>query len=134
MIEVQEILSRVSEAGSLWNREPERFGQLMGGATALLINFESKQDAHVRTLERENSKQQLEIQRLEKCLEDGDYYPCAQCNGVWHTDDLETITGENFCQRCIDEARRRDAEEAAQELEDARAEREIHSHNMRNAG
>jgi hypothetical protein len=131
---IREVLGKINDASTLWNREPERFGTLMGEATAMLINLDFQADAYVRKLEQENSNQKLEIERLEKCLEDGDYYPCANCRGVWSCDDLADIGGENFCPRCVDEARRKDAEEAAQAKEDEREAREIHINNMRNAG
>jgi len=114
---IREILTRVCTASELWNREPSRFGQLMGESIALLINFESKQDAYVRGLERENAALTAEVERLEKCLEDGDYYPCEECLGVWSCDDLTDVSGDNFCPNCVDEARRKDAEEAKAEAD-----------------
>lgn len=138
---IRDVLGKISEAGLLWNREAERFGTLMGEATALLINSESQADAYLRNLERLNTKLtdegialKAEVARLEKCLEDGDYYPCEECLGVWSCDDLTDVNGDNFCPRCVDEARRVDAEEAAQEQEDQRVERELYTNNMRAAG
>jgi hypothetical protein len=114
---IREVLGKINDASTLWNREPERFGTLMGEATALLINLDFQADSYVRKLERENSNKQLEIERLQKCLEDGDFYPCEECLGVWSCDDLTDVSGDNFCPRCVDEARRKDAEEAKAEAD-----------------
>jgi len=83
----------------------------------------------------EVNRLQEEVLRLESLLGDfDDLGRCEECLGVWSCDDLTDVSGDNFCPRCVDEARRKDAEEAAQELEDARSEREIHANNMRAAG
>ncbi len=105
---------------STWNES--RWQEVRRSLTSVAVALEycrDKAEDYVANLERETTllKDKLiardaEIARLEACLQEGDYYPCEECQGVWSLDDLATVNGDKYCPRCVEAAKAEDAYEA----------------------